>query len=131
MTEAFLVLCSLQSTLVKKNYTVIRHLSLRVTGRHIFLGIQILSFLKFIFIVVQIQLSPFPATRFPRPTHPHLPPSVPPSLALSLFPLYVFLGDLFPSFPHYLSPPSPLVTVSLFFISMFQVVFCLLVCFVD
>ena len=33
-------------------------------------------------------------------------------------------------FPHYLSPPSPLVTVSLF-ISVTPVVFCLLVCFVD
>ena len=32
---------------------------------------------------------------------------------------------------HYSSLPSPLVTVSLFFISMSLVIFCLLICFVD
>ena len=36
-----------------------------------------------------------------------------------------------PSYPHYPLPASPLVTVSLFFISMSLVLFCLLVCFAD
>ena len=35
------------------------------------------------------------------------------------------------SFPQLSPPPSPLVTVSLFFVSMSLVLFCLLVCFVD
>ena len=54
-----------------------------------------------------------------------------PSLALSVGPLYMLLDDPFHSFPHHLSLPSPLVTVSLFFISMFLVIVCLLVCFVN
>ena len=36
----------------------------------------------------------FLATSLPRPTHPHLPPSVLPPLALSMRPLYMFLDDL-------------------------------------
>ena len=36
-----------------------------------------------------------------------------------------------PSFPHYLPPPSPLVTVNLFFISKSLILFCSFICFVD
>ena len=62
------------------------------------------------------------------PSHPScLPPSNLPSLALSMCPLYKFLDDTSPIFPHYPSPCSPLVTVSLLFISMSLVIFCLLV----
>ena len=73
----------------------------------------------------------FPATTFPHLSHYHLPPSILPSLALSMGPLYMFLDDPFPSFPCYLPLRSLLVTVHLFFISMSLVIFSLLVCFVD
>ena len=43
----------------------------------------------------------------PCPTHPHLPPSNLPPLALSMCPLYMFLGGPSPIFPHYPSPPNP------------------------
>ena len=71
---------------------------------------------------------------------PHSPPlliwlptatSHPTPLSLSMVPLYLFLGYLPPSLPCYSPLPSPLVTVSLFFISTSQVIFCSLVCFVD
>ena len=67
-----------------------------------------------------------------------LTPPQPPASHLQTYPLWLCpcvlytcsLMDL-PFFPHFPSLPSPLVAVSLFFISMFLVVFCLLVCFVD
>ena len=58
-------------------------------------------------------------------------PQTYPMLVLSMCPLYMFLDDLSPSFLCYTPSTSPLFTVSLFFISMFLVIFCLLVCFVD
>ena len=80
------------------------------------------------FLFVRVQLSLFsPST----PTHPCLPPLNLPALALSICLLYMFLDDPSPIFPHYSSVPSfPLVTVSLFFISMSLVMICLLLCFV-
>ena len=72
----------------------------------------------------------FPATTFTPPPIPTSHPQSYPPLALSMDPLYMFLDDSFPSFPHYYLPPS-LVTVSLFFISVSVILFCLLVCFVD
>ena len=54
-----------------------------------------------------------------------------PPLALCMGPSYMFLEDPSPSFPCYSPSPSPLVTVSLFCISMSLALFCLLVCFVD
>ena len=80
----------------------------------------------FFVVVVQVQLSPFSPHH--SPTHPCLPPLNLPTLALSVCPLYMFLDGLSPVFPHYPSPHSPLVTVSLFFISMSLVIFCFLVC---
>ena len=69
------------------------------------------------------------------PTHPsqtHLLPLPPPSpLVLSMCPLYVVLEDPYLIFRHYPSPLSPLVTISLFFISISLLVFYLLVCFGD
>ena len=85
----------------------------------------------FNFIVVQVQLSHFPTTTFSSPIHLHLHPQSYPLLALSFGPLYMFLDNPSPFFPCYLPPPPPLVTVSLFFISMSLVIFCLFVCFVD
>ena len=69
-------------------------------------------------------LSPVP------PTPTSHPQSYPP-LALSMGPLYMFLDGPFTSSPCYTPPLSPPVTVSLFFISVLLVTFCLLVCFVD
>ena len=47
------------------------------------------------------------------PTHPSFLSSILPPLALSMCPLYMFLDGPLPIFPHYPSPPSFLVTVSL------------------
>ena len=57
----------------------------------------------------------------PPPSPTSHPPFFPP-LALSVGPLYMFLYDPSPSFLHYPPLPSPLVTVSLFFISMSLVI---------
>ena len=40
----------------------------------------------------------------PCPTHSRLPPLILPPFALSLCPLYMFLDNPFPLFPHYPSP---------------------------
>ena len=65
---------------------------------------------------------------------PHLPHSVlyPIPLFLSMSPLYTFF-DLILPFPSLVIPlpTPPLVTVSLFFISMSLVLFSSLICFVD
>ena len=58
----------------------------------------------------------------PRP-YPHPPPTFNALLSLSMGPLYMFLVDLSLSLPHYPPLPSPLGTVSLFFISMSLVIF--------
>ena len=91
------------------------------------------GFLKliYLFIVVQIQLSPFHPTSASCPTHPCLPSSNLNPLVLSMYPLYVFLEDPYLIFLHYPSLLSPLVTISLFFNSLFLVLFCFLDCFVD
>ena len=88
--------------------------------------------LKFLFkIDFRRQLSQSPTTTLPWPNHHHLPISNLSPLVLSMGPLHLFFDDSFPSFPHYIPPTYPLVTVSLFFISMSLVIFFLLVCFVD
>ena len=90
-----------------------------------------LSFLlfSFLFIAVQVQLFPFSPHHSPL-FHPSLLPTLEPSP----------LGFVHVSFIHvpwctspYFPPLSlsPLVTVSLFLISMSLVIFCWLVCFVD
>ena len=73
----------------------------------------------------------FPPTTALHPTHPHLPPSNLPPLALSMCPSYVFLDGSSHTSPSYPPPPLSLVSISQFFISMSLVVFCLLVCFAD
>ena len=62
--------------------------------------------------VVSIFLPPLSPTQ---PTPTSQPQSFP-LLALSMGPLYMFPDDPSPSFPHYHPFPTPLVTVSLFFI---------------
>ena len=75
---------------------------------------------------------------------PHFPPLLSPALptttshiqssshpvSLSMGPLYTFLDNPSPSLPRYLSHPS-FQLVSLFFISMSLVIFCLLICSID
>ena len=73
-------------------------------------------------IVVQVQLSPFPPDQSPLP---HPPPTLNPTpLWLCPWVLHTIPWQPFPFFPLY---PSPLPSVSLFFISVTQVIF-LLVC---
>ena len=66
----------------------------------------------------------------PLPHAPSIPISYPqsfPALALSIVLLYMFPDDPSPSFPCYPLSPSLLITISLFFIPMFLIIFCLLV----
>ena len=72
-----------------------------------------------------------PLTTHPHPlSHPHLPPLIP--LPLGFVHVSFIVVPENPSLLPPLSPPtSPLVTVSLFLISMSLVIFCLLVYFVD
>ena len=83
------------------------------------------SFYFLIFLLFKYSCLHFPSTTFPCPTHPTFYPQSFPPLALSMSPLYMFLDDPSPFFPRYCPPPSPLVTVSLFFISVSVVLFCL------
>ena len=85
-------------------------------------NIYVYVFIFKFFIVVQVQLSPFSHHHSPHLTHPHLSPSI--------LPLFGFVHVSFIHVP-WRPSPTPLVTVSLFFISVSLVVFCLLVCFVD
>ena len=86
--------------------------------------------LEFIFLLLlQYICLHFHCTLGPCPIHPRFPPSKLPPLALSMCPLYMFLDGPSPIFPHYPSPSSSLVTVTLFFNSTFLVIFCLLICF--
>ena len=83
---------------------------------------------KFIFIFVQVQLSPFPHHHFPLP-HPTPPLALNPILfwPCPWVPLYMFLHDPPPSFPHYLPPLSPLVTVCSLFQCLWLYFACLFV----
>ena len=63
-----------------------------------------------------------------QPTSTFHPQSYP-IKTVSMGPLYIFLDNPFPSLNLYPPPSSPLVTVTLFFIAMSLVIYCLLVCF--
>ena len=76
--------------------------------------------------VVSIFIPPWP------PPHPSPPPTLEPiPLGFVLVSFICVPWWPFPYFPPLSSPASLLVTVSLFFIPMSLVIFCLLVCFVD
>ena len=85
----------------------------------------------FIFCCSNTFVTIFSPPLSPVPPTPTSHPQSYPSLALAMGPLYMFLDDPSPSFLCYPPLPSPLVTLSLFFISVFLVLFCLLVCFID
>ena len=72
-----------------------------------------------------------PPTSLLHPSHPHLPPLIPPHLVFVHVSFIVVPENPSPSPPQLFPPTSPLVTVSLYLISMFLVIFCLLVCSVD
>ena len=65
------------------------------------------------------------------PTSPPLPQSIPHIVHAHESSIRVPLLVPSPSFPYYPPFPSPLVTVSLFFISTSLILFCSFVCFVD
>ena len=87
-------------------------------------------FFPLLFIVVQVQLSPFFPHHFPAP-HPSPPPPLYPT-PLWICPCVLYTCSLttLPPFPPLSPPTSPLVMVSLFLISMSLVLFCSLVYFV-
>ena len=94
-------------------------------SKYVLFKICALSF----FIYVQVQLSPLSHTTHACLSNPlHHPRSYP--LVFSLCPLCMFIDDPSPILLHYYTPPILLVTLSLFFISMSLVMFCLLVCLV-
>ena len=62
-------------------------------------GISLWLYFIFIFCIVQVQLFPVLPYHIPHPTHPHLPPSNLPPLALSMGPLYMFLDGPPPIIP--------------------------------
>ena len=101
------------------------------TQLKILLSLFFFFFYCFSSTVVSIFLPPLPPSQ-PSPPSTFDLTSLPWShlpLALPMCPVYMFLDDPSPLPP--LSPPtSHLVTVSLFFISMSLVIFCLLVCFI-
>ena len=89
------------------------------------------SFFSLFLLLFKYSCLHFPATTLPSPTHPYLPSSILPS-CLCPWVLYTCSLTTFPLLssiiPH---PHSPLINVSLFFISMSLVIFCLIVCIVD
>ena len=97
---------------------------------YVFHLLYYLPFIYFIFVLLfKYSCLHFHPTMATCPTHPCLPPLNLPSLTLSICLLYMFLDGHIRVIPYYPSPPSSLVTVSLFFILMSLIVFCLLVCF--
>ena len=73
-----------------------------------------------------------PTTPPPHPSHPHLPPLLPPYLGFVHLSFIVVPENPSPLSSHYpLLPPLWLLSVSLFLISMYGLIFCLLVCFAD
>ena len=108
------------------------HLNLFMLNHH-FLFQSNTSVFIFSFLIFHIFKLFFKYSCLHSPPTPAILTSLPWScspLALSMCPLYMFLTTL-PPFPSLSSPTSPLVTVSLFLISMSLAIFCLLIYFVD
>ena len=85
----------------------------------------------FFLLLLKCNCLHFPHHHF-HPPQPSPPPTIsptPPWLCLCV--LYTCSLTTLPPFPLLSPPTSPLVTLSVFLISMSLVIFCLLVCFVD
>ena len=103
------------------NHTVLITMALYYSLK---LGVwYLLFFFKKIYCCSSTVVSIFTPPRAPWLIHPHLPPLNLPPLSLSMWPSYLFLDGPSCIIRHYPSPPSSLVTVSLFFILMSLVVF--------
>ena len=100
-------------------------------GIHFILLFFVLRFLKNYLIVVQVQLSALTPTPPPNPSHPHLPPLLPPHLGFVHVSIIVVTENPSSLALPLSSPRSPLVTVRLFLVSLSLVIFCLLACIVD
>ena len=83
-----------------------------------------LFFFKNYFIVVQVQLSAL-TPHHSHPSHPHLSPLLPTPLGF-VHVSFIAVPKNLPPIPPLSLPTSPMVTVSLFLISMSLVIFCLL-----
>ena len=85
----------------------------------------------FFFIVIQVHLSPFSPHH--QPPAPPIPTSHTWIYPHWLYPCVLYTCSLMtlPLLSPIIPLPSPLVTVSLFFISMSLVIICFLICFVD
>ena len=87
-----------------------------------FFFLSFFFFFSFFYYCLSTVVSVFPPPLSPTPPTPTSHPQLFPCWALSMGPLYMFLDDPSLSFSCYLPTPSPLVTVSLFFISMSLVI---------
>ena len=87
--------------------------------------------LKLFILLFKYSCLLFLPTTAPHPSHPHVPPMIPTPLWFCPCVLYRCSWKPFPIFPPLSPAPYPLVTVSLFLISVSLVIFCWLVCFVD
>ena len=98
-----------------------------VWGGHFSVALKFICFL-FLKLLFKYTCFHFPAITFPTPI---FPPSILPRFGF-VHGSFVHVPSTTLPLPSQLSPPhAPLVTVSLLFISMSLVIFCLLVCFVD
>ena len=89
-----------------------------------FSAVVLYFFLHIFFIVVQVQLSPFPHHHSPLPQTFPLPTLDPAPLWFCHVSFTHVSEKPFPLFPPLSPPTSALVTVSLFLISMSLVIFC-------
>ena len=87
-------------------------------------------FLIYFLLLFKYSFLHFPPTATPCPTN-HLRPSILPPFGFVHMSFIHVPWWPFSLFPLLLPPTSPLVTLSVFFISVSLVIFCLLVCFVD
>ena len=109
--ESFREVCSLRSLLLKGSPgapSLLLNNSWPFFRTHFTFSYVIAFIFSFFFIVVQLQLFPFPPITLLHPTHSHRPHSIlPPPCWLCPWVLYnMFLDNPSPSFPYCPSPPE-------------------------
>ena len=87
--------------------------------------------IRFFLLLFSYSCPNFPLLLSPTSPNTHAHSQSPPCGLCPWAPYTCSLTQPFPFFFHHLPLPSSLVTVSLFFISMFLVLFCSFVCFID